>query len=171
VAKFDQNKQLCRRDIIVSDDLLLVSIKWSKTIQFGERVLQIPLLGISDSVLCPLSAYKRMCDLIPAAGDSPAFVIKRGSEWLPVTYIHMQTFLRSLLKKTGRDPEIYSSHSFRRGGASWAFRANVPSELIQLQGDWRSDAYKQYIHFEVDDRLQVAHKMCHLIKQLSSADG
>jgi hypothetical protein len=31
--------------------------------------------------------------------------------------------------------------SFRRRGASWAFSAEVPSELIQLYGDWSSDAY------------------------------
>jgi hypothetical protein len=164
VIKFDPNKQLCRKDILVHKDLLLVCIKWSKTIECRERILQIPILKIADSVLCPWTAYTSMCKILPAAGESPAFVVKGGSKLQSVTYKQLQTFLKSCITKTGRDSEMYSSHSFRRGGASWAFRANVPSEFIQLQGDWRSDAYKQYLHFEVGDRLQVAHRMSHLIQ-------
>ena len=33
------------------------------------------------------------------------------------------------------------------GGASWAFAAEVPIKLIQLYGNWRSDAYKKYLKF------------------------
>jgi hypothetical protein len=40
-----------------------------------------------------------------------------------------------LIKEIGEDPKQYSSHSFRRGGATWAFSSNIPSELIQLYGD------------------------------------
>jgi hypothetical protein len=31
------------------------------------------------------------------------------------------------------------------GGATWAFSAEVPTELIQLYGDWKSNAYKKYL--------------------------
>ena len=47
----------------------------------------------------------------------------------------------------GLDPNHYSSHSFRRGGATWAFKCGVSAELIQLQGDWKSDAYKLYLKY------------------------
>lgn len=33
-----------------------------------------------------------------------------------------------------------SGHSFRRGGASFALACGVSTDLIQSQGDWRSDA-------------------------------
>ena len=45
------------------------------------------------------------------------------------------------------------------GGASWAFAAEVPTELIQLYGDWKSDAYKRYLKFSLDDKISVAEKM------------
>jgi hypothetical protein len=40
-----------------------------------------------------------------------------------------------------------------------AFSAEVPSELIQLYGDWSSDAYRKYLRFKLDDKIAVAEKM------------
>ena len=57
-------------------------------------------------------------------------------------YNKLQSRLKSLIQKIGLNPQEYSSHGFRRAGCTFAFRAKVPSDLIQLQGDWRSDAYK-----------------------------
>lgn len=37
---------------------------------------------------------------------------------------------------------MFSSHSFRRGGATHAFRSKVPADLIQLHGDRKLDGYK-----------------------------
>ena len=57
------------------------------------------------------------------------------------------------------NPNDYSSHGFRRAGCTFAFSANVPTDLIQLQGDWRSDAYKKYLAFTMNDKLHVAEQM------------
>jgi hypothetical protein len=70
-----------------------------------------------------------------------------------------EILLKSFIKSIGKDPDEYSSHSFRRGGASWAFSAEVPSELIQLYGDWSSDAYKKYLRFKLDVKIAVAEQM------------
>ena len=45
------------------------------------------------------------------------------------------------------------------GCASWAFAAEVPTELIQLYGDWRSDAYKKYLKFSLEDKISVANNV------------
>ena len=58
-----------------------------------------------------------------------------------------------------KNPDFYSSHSFRRGGATWAFVSEVPSELIQLYGDWKSDAYKRYLKFSLENKISVAYRM------------
>jgi hypothetical protein len=70
-------------------------------------------------------------------------------------YFQFQKVLKSLIKSIGKDPDEYSSHSFRRG----AFSAEVPSELIQLYRDWSSDAYKKYLRFKLDDKIAVAEKI------------
>ena len=53
----------------------------------------------------------------------------------------------------------YTGHSFRRGGATYAFRSGVPGELIQVMGDWKSDAYKRYFDFSFDTMLSVSSRM------------
>ena len=40
-------------------------LKWSKTKQFGSRLLQVPLEAIPESVLCPVLAFKNMIRATP----------------------------------------------------------------------------------------------------------
>ena len=128
----------------------------TKTIQFGKRRLHIPLIR-TGSVLCPVTAYESVLSLSHTDSSGPAFVfLKQGRvRWLTCS-IFIRTF-RSILKSGGvADAAAFTGHSFRRGGATWAFQAGVPGELIQLCGDWASDAYKQYLEFSMEDRLGLA---------------
>jgi len=54
----------------------------------------------------------------------------------------------------GLDPNNFSPHSFRHGGATYAFQAGVPEHLTQIHGDWRSDAYKLYLALPLSTRTQ-----------------
>lgn len=76
-----------------------------------------------------------------------------------MTYYMFQTKLRALLSKLGLDSSKFSSHSFRRGGATLAFRAGVPADQIQVHGDWSSDAYRKYLTFSLDDKFAVTERM------------
>ena len=71
-----------------------------------------------------------------------------------ITYTHFSSFLAGIIKAVGLDPTNYSPHSFMRGGATFAFEAKLPSELIKAQGDWRSDCY--LIYLERTDRQKRA---------------
>jgi hypothetical protein len=156
---FDASKQLTRQDIVShsSGDCLLVTIKWSKTRQCGGKLLQLPLVTVPDSPLCPVSAYNKMVSLVPSKTSSPAFVfISKAGKHLPLSYPQYQSTLKTLISKIGKNPKNYSSHSFRRGGASYAFQANLPSEIIKLMGDWSSDAYLEYIHIPLHSRTMAA---------------
>ena len=72
-ASFDPSVHLCRGDIYRGKEGLLVLFKWTKTIQYQERRLFLPLLPIPDSPLCPVMAFDRMCSLSPAPDGAPAF--------------------------------------------------------------------------------------------------
>jgi hypothetical protein len=48
---------------------------------------------------------------------------------------------------------MYVLHIVLGGGASWAFAAEVPSELIQLYRDWKSDVNKRYLKFSLDEKI------------------
>lgn len=155
------DKNILRRgQVEVCVSHLTVTVNWSKTIQFGERQLFIPLCAIKDSIFCPVSAYNLMCSLIPGDENTPVFVhYNRAGRLIPISYELFQTKLRKLVAQTGEDPSLYSSHSLRRGGASWAFSSKVPVDLIQSHGDWSSDCYKKYLQFSFKDKLSVSEQM------------
>ena len=142
VHKFDSSKQLTREKIVLSGDIVIVKFEWSKTIQF-----------------CPVTAFKHMCEMLPASEHSPAFLFPKGSGVVPVTYNVHNRYIKYFLNLIGLDNKLYSSHSFRRGGATLAFSSMVPSELIQIHGDWASDAYKIYLEFSLKDKLLVSEYM------------
>ena len=155
-ADLKNKKNLLRKNVTVHKEFILVSMNWTKTIQFGERILQTPLVKIPGSILCPISAYNVMCMKVRAKPEDPLFSLPRGK---CITYSNFQKRLRELISKLHLNPDSYSSHSFRRGGSTTSFQAGVPSDLIQFQGDWRSDAYKKYLTFSLNDKVSVAMKM------------
>lgn len=158
VNKFDSKKQLLRSDIKLGKNVMLVSLKWSKTNQFGVNNLKLPLVR-SGNILCPVQAYRCLLRLKPLSEDSPVFCMLKGAKCVPMVYSDLQAAIKSFCEASGFDSSCYSSHSFRRGGASWAFYSGVPADLIQLHGDWASDCYKKYLHVPLESRFQVSEKM------------
>ena len=155
-AKFDPQHQLCRGDFKVHPECMLVCVRWSKTIQFSQKVLEIPLVAFNNSPLCPVNAYTNMVKLVPGKSNEPAFMVHLRGVHAALTYHQFQNKLKSLIAATGRNPALYSSHSIRRGGATLAFQAQVPGELIKVQGDWSSDSYLRYLHVPLEQRVLVA---------------
>ena len=148
----------------MGDGLLLMRIKWSKTIQFAERSLEMPVVAIPGSPICPVMAYQKMLKAIKADLKSPAFCLKRKRTLDPLLYRKFQSQLREWISAAGWDPKLFSSHSLRRGGASLAFRAKVPTELIKVQGDWASDCYLKYLAIPLGQRIQVASQVSELVR-------
>ena len=70
---------LRRGDIEPSHYGLCVKFSWSKTNQFGNRVLELPLLSIPNSPLCPVRLFYLMGELVPASSRSPLFVYRSRS--------------------------------------------------------------------------------------------
>ncbi len=161
---FNPNLHLSRGHISICDFGLLVTFTWSKTIQTGGRSLQVPIVSIPGSRFCPLAAYKRMIALFPASPSKPVFLTLSFAGVVSLTHRTFVEQLRDALSALGLPAQAYSGHSFRRGGASWAFQAGVPGELVKLLGDWRSDAYLRYLDAPVAQRLTVSNTMAQKIK-------
>lgn len=154
-----QGRQILRRDVLYTDDGLLVIFNWTKTIQDRSRSLSIPLVSVPGSPLCPVQAYSNMVRLVPALPSQSAFVLPTSTSVRAVTYAEFMLVLRRLAGTVGLDPSSFSSHSFRRGGATFAFQADVPALLIKAQGDWASSAYLKYIDMSVEQRKLVGCRM------------
>ena len=131
-------------------------IKWSKTLQHKQGILLTPLPSIPGSSLCPVSAINHFFKLVPAPESAPFFCIPSSSGVQPITFSKFTSSLKQLISKIGLDEREYSPHSFRRGGATYAYQAGVPEHLIKLHGDWHSDAFQAYLSLPLTTRFQVA---------------
>ena len=140
-------------------DFITLSFLHTKTIQFGQRVLCIPLLR-SDSPLCPVAAYHHALVLL-AGVHTAAFAYRdtRGHVLPLLPRLFVDTFRMLLRRACIPDANKFRGHSFRRGGASWAFNSGVPGELIQVMGDWKSDAYKVYLEFSLSSKISIARRL------------
>ena len=152
-------KHLCRSHIKNSDSGLLITFTFSKTLQAGGRVHQVPISPIPNSPLCPLLAFSHLISLVPATPSSPAFSIPTPLGLVPMTQSQFVAIFKGLLLRLGLPAHLFAGHSFRRGGATWAFQSGVQGELIKLLGDWRSDAYLKYLNTSLQDKLTVSQAM------------
>ena len=145
-VSFDPNKHLCRSDFVLFHWGIMIKIKYSKTIQFNERVLLTPLPLLSGHPLCPVAAITNAFVLSPEAPPSgPAFMVGSTQNMAPFPPAKFVVILKHLLTSLGLPAADYSGHSFRRGSACWALQNGLPGETIKILGDWKSDAYMAYL--------------------------
>lgn len=53
-------------------------VRWSKTIQKGEKILELPLLEIKQYVLYPFAAYRNRCRVVLTSRNSPLVLLDNG---------------------------------------------------------------------------------------------
>ena len=169
-SQFDKKRHLCRGDIFVVEDGLRLLIKWSKTNQARERTPLIPLQAMPGHPLCPKQAFLDMVAAVPASDNSPLFAIpgKKPGQILPFTTTQLSVKFKAVIASLGLDPARYSIHSFRRGGATLAFECGLDPLLIKSQGDWKSDAYLEYIDLSVEHRLTLSKTLAHTVASQSA---
>ena len=126
-------------------------MKWSKTIQFRDRAVLILFSFIPSSPLCPVQAIQHVFSFLPHSKDSSqAFNYLDSNTLQPVCFIYTKflkflKFLETCLDNIGCNSSLYAGHSFHRGGASFAFQAGIPVEMIKLLCNWKSDAVLLYL--------------------------
>ena len=136
---------------------MIVLIKWSKTIQFSQRKLELPMIQDVESTICPVTWLLYMIQQIPADPKHNLFCYPdETGNMVPVTYKDLTTKLRYWLACIGeQDTHKYSSHSLRRGGTTHAFNNDLPGQTIQMLGDWASQCYRRYIDLTVESRIKA----------------
>lgn len=127
-------KVLTLRDIERSATSLVLSVRLSKTIQFGERVHRVDLPAQADPLLCPLRTSARWISLLrPQSSQTPLCELSTTSR---ATLSHSR-FLDLINRVTHPLPPL-TGHSFRRGFVRLAFIRGVPIWQIMHHGDWKT---------------------------------
>lgn len=151
---FDSGKNLCRGDLRLDNNVALIEIKWSKTIQFFQKKLLFPVIRILDHDICPIEWLHRMVKMTPAGPRDPAFCLQGAAgQLLPLTYQQLSDQLKTWIHQIGLPENKFSPHGLRHGGATFAFESNLASQTIMLLGDWASESFRRYIHQNLETRI------------------
>ena len=140
--KWSPVRQLKRSSLSFNKKGMMVKVKWSKTIQFQQRVLDIPVFKILKSILCPIAAIKKVLKISKATDNGPLLAVSNAQV---LTYGVLQKKLKQCIAQLGLNKAKYSTHSLCRGAVVSAEKSGVPHDLIKVYGDSRSDAFKRYL--------------------------
>ena len=158
LAAFDPNTGLSRKKAVVYNGVVLVYQNHSKTNQFMSATRVIPLMHSEIKALDPVWHYEKLLAENIVHGDYPAFsYFENGLKC--VTHRSFTAYLKFLLREIGLDPDKWSGHSFRRGGASLLYRLGFDPITIQACGDWSSDTFLRYIEVNFDKLWSAQHRM------------
>ena len=151
-AKYDVNKVLVRRNVSVdiSNNMVYIYLGHGKTNNFCTRDVIIPVPGNNDPALDPVRHLHALFNSVQASPDSPAFTYAPGQF---IKYASFTSQLKKLLKKSGFSADLYSGHSFRRGGASFLHSCGGTALMIQASGDWSSQCFTRYLYLSEAERL------------------
>jgi hypothetical protein len=167
---FNTRRHLCRGDVVFGRSDVTFTFRHSKTNQFHARVHRTKAVQIPGHLLDPIRALVNAFKVCPHANPAgPAFAVPtRDGGMAPLTHRLFVDTLRFSLSKIGVDPTMFSGHSFRRGGATFAHRMGVSPLLIKLMGDWSSDAYMSYIdHATPEDLARLPRALARAIAAMA----
>ena len=161
LENYNPEKELSRKKLSIPPGagVVLLLMNYSKTNQFGNKNVVIPMLKNPVQALDPVHHLTELTSRFPMDDNKPAFSYIEKNKVKCVTYQGFTKELKHLLCLAGLNADSYSGHSFRRGGASYLYRLGADPVLIQASGDWRSDCYTRYVFLTLDQRLHAQKMM------------
>ena len=147
---------------------MLITISSTKTIQYGQRKVTIPITASPGSPLCAVYWVRQhLLDVPTSSSDIPLFQVPKGKSYTPLTYNKVLSFLKSLLRRTGRDPDNVGLHSLRRAGASYMHSIGLTLEDIRQVGDWQSLAALIYLAHPLQGRIETDRRVSSSLQALA----
>ena len=130
-----------------NDTFIWIRLHHTKTIQFRERILDIPIYVADDTPINALTWLRLHRTLSPPTHPSShAFAYRRpNGTFTNLTHRDFIAFTKQSITRIGLKATDYAGHSYRRGGATHAARCHAPIHVLKTLGDWKSDAYLLYV--------------------------
>ena len=98
------------------DWAMMCEVRWTKTLQFRQKVLQFPVLPARNKAICPVFWVHKMILDNPGEPQDPLFLIKTSTQKLCLSANQLIYRLRKWLKLLGEDDMAFSFYSLCRGG-------------------------------------------------------
>ena len=150
----ESEASLKRSDFKFFDWGMIMRVKRTKTIQYGERQLDIPVARCPNRELCAVHWVERHFRETPAGGEDMAFRTPRGIRGSKaLTYREYQDMLRIFAGQAGLGGGDFTSHSLRRGGCTYLAMCGATIEEIKCRGDWASETVYAYLSTPIQTRI------------------
>lgn len=156
---------LRRQDVEFTDYGVCITLHSSKTIQYRERLVKIPVVAATGSALCPVYWLKVYFNKVRASPSAPLFIVP-GTQHCTLSYHVFSKLLKAFVSKChlkGR----YSSHSLRRGSATYLSRLGLPLHDIKTYGDWQSLSVLLYLASDISSRLHKDYPVANSLTQFA----
>ena len=149
----DDTHLIRRRDITFHDWGCIILIFSSKTIQFRERCVKVPIM-FCKGTLCAASLLQQFLREFPKNPDDFVFSLLFKDKLVPVQYSRA---LKLLNKWTIQSeiPKKVGFHSLRRGSATYMHKLRIPLTPIQSAGDWQSLSVLDYLTTDFEDKMSI----------------
>jgi hypothetical protein len=121
-----------------------LTIKASKTDQRGQSASRELLKG-SRPPICPVFAALLLLKTTQVLGKDREIPLCSIAQHQVLSTRTMSRVLRWAAVRDNLDPQVFSTHSLRAGGASALHAAGASIDTIKMHGRWSSDAYQRYI--------------------------
>lgn len=95
--------------------------------------------------MCAVRAVKKFLKIRPCK-KGPLFVYQNGR---PIDRVAVASTLKQALFFCGVNSKGYSTHSFRAGRTTDLVESGVSEAIIRESGRWSSDAFRDYIRFDL----------------------
>ena len=160
---FDQSRHLTPSDVTFSKHFMSLSLKWSKTNQFRDKIQTITLPRLKHSILCPVRALKSALAMYNPSPHEPLFQIYSSGRWAVLTDSRIRKVLSKLNSKLGFPKNKFTFHTFRRSGATLAYRSNASLQSIKDHGSWTSDCVWTYIQQSKEAGREIARTFARIV--------
>ena len=171
--KFDKRRVLTWGALSKIGDSIVIRVTASKTIQFNERVQEVPLAPAEDPMFCPVSAISNLATMVGSHNltpDTPVFQLPTaGGNWTPLIKADFEKWVYSRLEAAGIDSSSFTLHSFRRGGIQELLFAEQNKALCQVVSDHTSEAFQVYCNVPAARRLNISRQINQNLSAASSS--
>ena len=167
VSNVTDTHPILRKNIALTSEGFVLTITSSKTIQHANRSHPVVLPYIENSAICPVAAMSAFLAATPSCPlEAPVFAIPPPLRVGPATPLTAAAFRRRLAALTAACPSLprCTTHSLRKGGATWLLSCGVPLSAIRIIGDWASDCVYHYLLPDARSRFNLIQPSIHCIR-------
>lgn len=155
-SEFNDNL-LLRQDVTFTEWGIIVKVRHTKTIQYRERELEIPVCT-DNGKLCLVTILRAYLCKYPAKATDPILCRVCDSKLELVTYGPALKMFKEWCKKARITKDV-GMHSLRKGAATLMALAGFPLEDIKQRGDWKSMSVLKYLAYPINQKITIDRKI------------